>query len=43
MYPYDIMHLDIYSILFSFYFFMRQIHPELTSTANPLFAEEDWP
>ena len=24
-------------------FFLRKISPELTSAANPLFTEEDWP
>ena len=37
----------VISILFGsghFFFFLRKISPELTSTANPpLFAEEDWP
>ena len=28
----------------TFYFFiLRKISPELTSAANPLFPEEDWP
>ena len=32
-----------YLLIYLFNFFFRKISPELTSAANPLFAEEDWP
>ena len=36
------MCMFFFSFLFVF-FFLRKISPELTSTTNLLFAEEDWP
>ena len=36
---------DEFNILpfYLFFFFLRKINTELTSTTNPLFVEEDWP